>query len=250
MRKLFFVVLIIVLSLTISSLAEGLTREEIESQIAELQAQLDQMNYIEDGTGNKDDISDTPDDTISSIEFGLLEKGSKGEEVKKLQQRLIELKYLTGSADGSYGNKTVQAIELYQKDADLPVTGIADPATQESLFSESAPSAKTYEKLNYKSILRDPNTYTGQYFKFTGTVFQLVGESEYDDYVYTVLFVATSGKYKDICNVTYLRPKNSPRILENDRVTIYAQCEGLYTYETIRGNSNTILDFTADSITN
>ena len=193
---------------------------------------------------------ETGDVAESNDEYPTLEKGSKGEEVKKLQQRLKDLNYLSGGIDGSYGNGTASAISLFQQEAGLTANGIADSETQKALFADDAPKAKVYEKLNYKSVLRDPDAYTGKYFKFTGKVFQLVTEQSYGDTIYTVLFIASNGKYGDLCQVTYERPKESPRILEDDKVTVYAQCDGLYTYETVRGNSNTILDFTADNITN
>ena len=43
----------------------------------------------------------------------LLQKGSKGDEVKNLQSRLIELGYIcgTGTADGIYGNGTYNSVK-------------------------------------------------------------------------------------------------------------------------------------------
>lgn len=71
-----------------------------------------------------------------------LSRGSKGEPVKELQQRLIDLKYLVDKADGSYGKKTAEAVGKFQNDCKLDATGIADAATQAILFSEKAPEAK------------------------------------------------------------------------------------------------------------
>ena len=44
-----------------------------------------------------------------------LKKGSKGEEVKELQQQMIDLGVLEGSADGVYGKKTVAAVKKLQQ---------------------------------------------------------------------------------------------------------------------------------------
>lgn len=44
-----------------------------------------------------------------------LKKGSKGEEVKELQQMMIDLGVLEGSADGVYGKKTVAAVKKLQQ---------------------------------------------------------------------------------------------------------------------------------------
>lgn len=105
--------------------------------------------------GNPNDISNTvtePVDTDGSIEhdeapaeqndvvYVTLEKGSKGDEVRALQQRLIDLFYLGGKADGDYGSKTKAGVERFQEASGLDVTGVADPATQAMLFSDDAPS--------------------------------------------------------------------------------------------------------------
>ena len=69
-----------------------------------------------------------------------LQKGSKGEEVVKLQNRLNELGYSVGKADGDFGNKTKSAIEQFQGDNGLDITGIADEKTLELLYSDNAVS--------------------------------------------------------------------------------------------------------------
>lgn len=73
--------------------------------------------------------------------YTLLKGGSKGEEVKALQERLIELGYLDGTADGDYGEKTKKAVRTFQRSAGLDVDGLAGKDTQTLLFSEDAPTA-------------------------------------------------------------------------------------------------------------
>jgi len=79
------------------------------------------------------------DTTKYNDTFSKLCIGAKGSEVKALQQKLIQLKYLSGNADGVYGNKTLTAVKLYQKTRGLEVDGIAGPATQKALFADSEP---------------------------------------------------------------------------------------------------------------
>lgn len=50
-------------------------------------------------------------------------------EVQNVQSALSELGYDPGSADGFMGPKTQSAIEAFQKDRDIPITGIVDDAT-------------------------------------------------------------------------------------------------------------------------
>lgn len=67
-----------------------------------------------------------------------LELGSKGSDVKKLQQRLKDLGYLQGTVDGEYGEATKQAVTLFQGLNGLTEDGKAGTATQNKLYSDSA----------------------------------------------------------------------------------------------------------------
>lgn len=116
----------------------------------------------------------TIDEALASAaeNYTTLEKGSKGEEVKALQQRLIDLLYLTGSADGDYGNKTKAAVEGFQKKAGImPVTGIADGITQAMLFADDAPEAELSVSCSVAGI----NNYYTAYWNVNGQEFTLKG---------------------------------------------------------------------------
>lgn len=88
------------------------------------------------GEENADTVHQDTEQQNNSSDFSILQKGSKGDDVKKLQNRLNEMGYSVGTADGDFGNKTKSAIEQFQKDNGLDVTGVADQATQELLFSD------------------------------------------------------------------------------------------------------------------
>lgn len=96
--------------------------------------------------------TNTDEETSAGQETGYEElgKGSKGAFVTALQNRLNELGYDLGKADGDYGKKTQTAVEKFQKMNNLNVTGIADAATQEALFADSAICAPITRKLNEK----------------------------------------------------------------------------------------------------
>ena len=74
----------------------------------------------------------------SSIWNTSLSKGSSGENVVRLQTRLIYLGYLADSADGSYGSMTATAVSAYQKAMGIKATGTADSKTLRSIFSSDA----------------------------------------------------------------------------------------------------------------
>ena len=67
-----------------------------------------------------------------------LEYGSEGAEVRKLQQKLKDLGYLSGSADGKFGAATEAAVIAFQKNNNLTADGKAGTATQSKLYSGSA----------------------------------------------------------------------------------------------------------------
>lgn len=56
-------------------------------------------------------------------------KGDKGSMVKWIQEALDELDYYDGEITGSYGNKTHDAVQDFQRDHDLSGDGIAGPKT-------------------------------------------------------------------------------------------------------------------------
>lgn len=55
--------------------------------------------------------------------------GSRGATVRVVQQILKDEGFLSGRADGRYGNRTARAVREFQDDNDLPVTGNVDTAT-------------------------------------------------------------------------------------------------------------------------
>lgn len=75
----------------------------------------------------------------SATVYTTLRQGSKGDKVTNLQERLIELGYFSGSATGSYGSSTADAVKAFQNRNGLtPADGIAGSATQQKLYSKSA----------------------------------------------------------------------------------------------------------------
>ena len=59
--------------------------------------------------------------------------GSRGEEVKLLQRALNENLKLSMKADGVFGPGTLNALKRFQIENEIPVTGVYDEATYDSL---------------------------------------------------------------------------------------------------------------------
>ena len=72
-----------------------------------------------------------------------LKPGDSGAYVKQVQQRLSALGYWNGSADGSYGGLTSQAVMALQKAAGLGRDGVYGPATRRALQNGVRPQSRT-----------------------------------------------------------------------------------------------------------
>ncbi len=79
------------------------------------------------------DPNNTPTPTVM-----LLKVGTKGDEVKRLQERLKQLGYYTGEVDGQYGQGTADAVKLFQNQHNLLSDGIAGENTRSILYGENA----------------------------------------------------------------------------------------------------------------
>ena len=66
-----------------------------------------------------------------------LSLGMTGNDVYALQERLIELRYLSGVADGVYGPETQEAVAAYQRNNNLDADGVAGLATLRKLNGSS-----------------------------------------------------------------------------------------------------------------
>jgi hypothetical protein len=63
--------------------------------------------------------------------------GSRGPEVKQIQQRLTELKFYGGQLDGIFGGGTDSAVRNFQRSHDMTPDGRVGPETWHALFDDS-----------------------------------------------------------------------------------------------------------------
>lgn len=73
----------------------------------------------------------------------ILELGSRGAEVRKMQERLIELGYLSGKANGIFNESTEAAVIAFQKRNVSYFDGKAGPLTLSKLYSSTALKTST-----------------------------------------------------------------------------------------------------------
>ena len=89
----------------------------------------------------------------AEVVYATLQRGIKSDEVAALQQRLIDLGYLTGTADGTFGQMTEDAIKAAQKEWDMEANGIADNSFQQKLFEGAPrPTQKPEAAVNYETL--------------------------------------------------------------------------------------------------
>ncbi len=101
------------------------------------QATLSRL-YSDEAIKAEDDPADEETPPPSTIPTRTLRYGMQGEDVKLMQNRLIALGYLKGTADGSFGTSTLQALRAFQTRHGLTADGVAGAKTYAKLFSDDA----------------------------------------------------------------------------------------------------------------
>ena len=81
----------------------------------------------------------TPEENAGG--YVILRLGSIGTEVRALQDALIELGFLKGTADGTFGTVTENAVIAFQRMNNYPDTGLMDANIQAFLYSGSPKNA-------------------------------------------------------------------------------------------------------------
>ena len=59
--------------------------------------------------------------------------GSRGDEVRQIQEKLKRWGYYNGNVDGIFGSQTLEAVKYFQRKNGLTVDGIAGPATLKAM---------------------------------------------------------------------------------------------------------------------
>lgn len=98
----------------------------------------------------------------SAIAETILEVGSRGDDVVKVQKRLIQFDYLSGEADGRYGEATRNAVIHFQKNNGLSADGKVGKETAAALGvtlsgssgSTAASSSASYVSADHRLLAR------------------------------------------------------------------------------------------------
>lgn len=101
---------------------------------------------------------------------------------------------------------------------------------------EKADFIEKCETVDYTDVARNPDQYKNKHIRISGEVIQ-VSEFTFLSVTSVTLRVDCNG---DIWYVTYSRPENESRILEEDWITCYGVCDGVESYTSILGAQITI----------
>lgn len=174
----------------------ALAEEEAAAEVEEQEAIFEEEEYIERPT---------------------VQRGDKGDEAKRVQEKLIELGFLLGTADGDFGKKSEAAVKLFQKANGIEETGIADGMTQHIMYSARVINKEAYDNMPIA----------------TGDGWEIIKEYYYStkwDNYYIFLLKNTSGYNAEISvNIYFYDADNnmvgvangSERACENNQITYW-----------------------------
>ena len=119
-------------------------------------------------------VTGIADETTLEIIYGEcyrpLSYGDTGAEVSQLQEKLAELGYYPGNITGSFLEGTAAAVQVFQGENSMEVTGTADVKTQEKLYSMSIRPTPTPSPVPTPSPTPAPAPTPGAFQKFTKTL--------------------------------------------------------------------------------
>ena len=144
---------------------DGLVTEAAGSNAGVIQTKLHGGKWLYWGLGKKityDFIPGQESKEDSSVKT--LKRGSKGEEVRKVQQMLLERGYKLPKygADGDFGAETEKAVKQFQKDWGLKQDGIVGPETLK--FLEGSPQKVTLYRVIVSGLTeKEAKNLTGAY---------------------------------------------------------------------------------------
>ena len=111
-------------------------------------------------------------------------------------------------------------------------------AAQEAKEEAEKKDPATYPTQTYDEMARNGDSHAGEKIQITGKVIQVQDSNDGG----ATLRVATSANgYDDVYLVQIMSSEwQGHRLLEDDQITIYGTAYGLYSYETVMGNTQTV----------
>src|SRR5262249_3312999 len=103
----------------------------------------------------KNRLGGGPEAGIAPVAVDSLGRGATGDRVRALQTALAQQGFnQVGKIDGDFGPNTAVAVRAFQTAHGLPVTGVADRATQDAILGAKAPAPAGDTGLKSEDVLR------------------------------------------------------------------------------------------------
>lgn len=150
-----------------------------------------------------------------------------------------------GSARNGNSSKDTDNKETTTVSTSAVETTTMQPTTK----AKKKVSAKAYKNncktLSFKDLSRNPDKHKGEKLKYTGKVIQVQEDEHWlDDNTTVDLRINVTkdeyGLWNDTIYATVELPKNADRILEDDIITIWGECDGKYSYTSVLGSDVTL----------
>lgn len=111
-------------------------------------------------------------------------------------------------------------------------------AAQEAKEEAEKKDPATYPTQTYDEMARNGDSHAGEKIQITGKVIQV---QDSDDGGATLRVATSANGYDDVYLVQIMSSEwQGHRLLEDDQITIYGTAYGLYSYETVMGNTQTV----------
>lgn len=150
-----------------------------------------------------------------------------------------------GSARNGNSSKDTDNKETTTVSTSAVETTTVQPTTK----AKKKVSAKAYKNncktLSFKDLSRNPDKHKGEKLKYIGKVIQVQEDEHWlDDNTTVDLRINVTkdeyGLWDDTIFATVELPKNADRILEDDIITIWGECDGKYSYTSVLGSDVTL----------
>ena len=175
--------------------ARVITDERIRKMLG-LEGQEAAPEASEDQPTEEAPAEEAPTEETPAAEDPVIaQRGDKNDTALTIQQMLIKLGYLDGGADGSFGEKTENAVKQFQTDKGLNADGIVTQSVFDSLktTADAAPepeevisvsAVELYNQFDSNAVAAKDN-YKGKTIQVTGTIGS-IDESVWGTYYITL----------------------------------------------------------------